>query len=201
MTTQDLLKKYQENCEIKSFADVIEQSSGLNRELLIEDVGEDLASGIELIIRFWNHVDKDTPVEQRPPIKLFINSPGGSLTSCLTIIDSIKMSKTPIYTIAIGETYSAGFFIFLAGHKRFCYPNASFLFHEGATSPGYMDANKFQNFATFYKKQIGVLREITISNTNITEEWYKEHQNDDYWMFADEAIALGIADEIIGEFI
>lgn len=201
MKTQDLLNKYKEHCEIKVFADVLEQAASLNRELLIDSVEEQLASGIEMVIRFWNRLDKDIPVEERQPIKIFINSPGGVVTSCLTIMDTIQMSKTPVYTIAIGETYSAGFFIFLAGHKRFCYPNASFLFHEGSTGTGYMDANKFQNFATFYKRQIAILKALTISKTKITEQWYKEHQNDDYWMFAEEALELGVTDEISKEFI
>ena len=86
------------------------------------------------------------PVEERKPIKIYIQSPGGMLTSTFTMIDSIKLSKTPVYTIAMGETYSGGFFTFLAGHKKFAYPHASFLYHEGATANG-GDANKFRNFA------------------------------------------------------
>lgn len=202
MNVQDLLKKYQDHCEAKTFTDVIEQSSSLNRELLIDEVDEELAPGIEMVIRFWNNADKDIPIEERKPIKIFINSPGGSLTSCFTIIDSIKLSKTPVYTIAIGETYSAGLFIFLAGHKRLCYPNASFLFHEGSTTGGgTIDVNKFQNFASFCKKQISLLKKFVLKNTKISEEWYNEHHNEDYWMFADEAVELGIADKIIEEFI
>lgn len=201
MTLQDILKKYHDNCEIKSFADVIEQSSAINREIMIYQVDEELASGIELMIRFWNNIDAGIPAVERKPIKIFIDSLGGSVTAGFTIIDAIKMSITPVYTIVVGSAYSMGLEIAIAGHKRFCYKNATYLFHEGSIGLGSVDANKFKNFAEFYKKQIACSKEMIILHTNITEEWYKEHQNDDVWLFAEEAKELNMVDEIVEEFI
>ena len=151
---------------------------------------------------FWNSVDNEagTPVEERKPIKIFLHSPGGFLTSTFTMIDAIKMSKTPVYTIAMGETYSGGFFTFLAGHKKFAYPHASFLYHEGATANG-GDANKFRNFAKFYEVQLEQLRQVVLDNSSISEEEYDKHIKDDWWLTAEEAVEYGIADEILTEFI
>lgn len=52
-------------------------------------------------IRFWNTVDDKIPLEK--PIKIYIDCPGGIINSTFSIIDSIRMSKTPVWTITIGE--------------------------------------------------------------------------------------------------
>ena len=74
------------------------------------------------------------------------------------------------------------------------------MYHEGSTANG-GDAGKFRNFAEFYDKQLEVLKQITISNTNIDEELYEKHRRDDWWMLASEALNLGVCDEILKELI
>lgn len=201
----DLIKELENNKEkeVKSFDQLVEYYQCFNdRNLLIGPIDDEIAIAVDSVIRFWNKADEEAniPVEERKPIKLYLNSPGGYLTSTLTMIDAIKMSKTPVYTIAIGEAYSGGFFTFLAGHKRYAYPHASFLYHEGATSNG-GDANKFRNFAKFYEVQLNQLKQVVLQNTKITEEEYDKHIKDDWWLTAEEAIEYGIADEIIEELI
>ena len=105
------------------------------------------------------------------------------------------MSKTPVWTINIGKAYSAGFFIFITGHKRFAYPNSSFLFHEGSTGI-YQDANKFKNYADFYKQQLEQLRAITLEHTQIEPEEYDKHVKDDWWFDVNEALKYGVTDKI-----
>ena len=201
----DLIKELDENKEkdVKCFDQLIEHYQAYNdRNLVVGEIGPELAIAIDSIIRFWNKVDEasNTPVEERKPIKLYIHSPGGYLTSAFSIIDVIKLSKTPVHTIAIGDTYSGGFFIFLAGHKRFAYPHASFLYHEGATANG-GDANKFRNFAKFYDVQLEQLRQFVLANSDISEEEYEKHLKDDWWLTAEEAVQYRIADEILTELI
>lgn len=202
---KDLIKELDENKEkeLKSFDQLIEYYQSYNdRNLVISDITPELAIAVDSIIRFWNKLDDEGNVtpEERKPIKLYIHSPGGYLTSAFSIIDTIKLSKTPVYTIAIGDVYSGGFFIFLAGDKKYTYPHASFLYHEGATATG-GDANKFRNFAKFYEVQLDQLKEIVLKNTSITEEEYEKHLKDDWWLTADEAVSYGIADEILTELI
>ena len=200
---KDLIKELDENREkeLKTFDQLVEYYQAYNdRNLVIADIGPELAIAVDSIIRFWNKVDENIPVEERQPIKLYIHSPGGYLTSAFAIIDTIKLSKTPIYTIAIGDVYSGGFFIFLAGYLKFSYPHASFLYHEGATANG-GDANKFRNFAKFYEIQLEQLRQIVLKNSSITEEEYEKHIKDDWWLTAEEAVKYGIADEILTELI
>lgn len=188
--------------DVKDFNKILEIADTLNRTIIIEEIDEESGVVAESLIRFWNRYDEENeiPIEEREPIKVYIDSPGGYLTSTFTIMDSIKLSKTPVWTINIGCAYSGGFFIFICGHKRIAYPTSSFLYHEGNGSVS-GDANKFQNQADFYKKQRQKLKEFTLKYTKITEEQYNEHIKDDWWLFADEAIELGIADEIATEFI
>lgn len=59
---------------------------------------------IERKILQYNRIDKDTPVEQRKPIKLFIYSYGGELDAMFSFIDVVALSKTPVWTINHKET-------------------------------------------------------------------------------------------------
>ena len=184
------------------FENILDYSNSLDRQLYIGDITEGVGIAVDTVIRFWNKYDEDhnIPITDRKPIRIYIDSPGGSLTDTLTVIDAIKLSKTPVYTICVGCAYSGGFFIFISGHKRYCYPNSTFLYHEGSTANG-GDAGKFRNFAEFYDKQLEVLKQITVSNTNIDEELYEKHRRDDWWMLASEALNLGVCDEILKELI
>ena len=172
-----------------------------NTENYIEYWKKD-SPAMQAIVKFVEDSADETseryiPVEDRMPIKIFIDSGGGDLCATLTMIDAIEASKTPVWTINIGTAYSGGFFTFIAGHKRFAYPHATFLYHEGSTMNG-GDAGKFRNFAEFYDKQLQMLKNITLKYTNISDELYESKKRDDWWITTDEAIELGICDEIWG---
>ena len=188
--------------DIKTFEDVINLDGAINREVYIGDICSGLGQTVEGYIRFWNKYDdkRNIPIEDRKPIKIYIDSNGGCLSDTFTMIDAIKLSKTPVWTICTGAAYSGGFFTFIAGHRRFAYDHASFLYHEGATATG-ADAGKFRNYAEFYQKELEQLKEVTLKYTKITPEEYKEHIKDDWWMTADEALKYGVCDEIAKEFV
>ena len=67
---------------------------------------------------------------ERKPIKLFINSYGGSVYDGLALIDVIKRSKTPVHTICIGSCMSMGLWVWLSGEKRFVGERATLMFHD-----------------------------------------------------------------------
>ena len=188
--------------DIKNFDDLVNLDGALNREIYLNDIDVGAGQTIDGYIRFWNHYDDshDIPIEERVPIRLYIDSAGGSLTDTFTIIDAIALSKTPVYTICIGTAYSGGFFCFIAGHKRFAYPSASFLYHEGSTSQG-ADAGKFRNYAEFYQKQLNQLKDITLKYTDISSEEYDSHIKDDWWLTSNEMIKIGACDQILEEYI
>lgn len=200
----DLLKDLQKNPteSVTSFDDIFTLSACWDRQILVGDIDADIGIGVENYIRFWNDYDNENniPIEERKPIRLYIDSNGGDLTASFTIIDAIRLSKTPVYTINVGAAYSGGFFIFIAGHKRFAYPLSTFLYHEGSTG-NVADAGKFRNFADFYDKELEMLKELTLKYTKFTPEFYEEKKRDDLWLTAQEALDLGVCDEILKEFV
>lgn len=199
-TISDLLRDLKNNSTeaIKSFDAVVNLNANYNRHFLIGDIDPDVGESIETYIRFFNQMDNENNLapEERNPIIIFIDSYGGDLSACFTMIDAIAMSKTPIYTVNIGSAYSAGFFTFIAGHKKFAYPHSSFLYHEGSAGTS-GTAGQFENFSAFYKKQLAQLKDHTLKHTGITEEKYNEIKKEDFWMTAEEALALGVCDEIV----
>lgn len=198
MKTSTLIKQLYDSAKSNyDFCDIIDLSNGLNRNIVLTDIDASIGDSVNNYIQFFNRIDQEKKIDanKRTPIKIYIDSNGGNLEACFTIIDAITMSKTPVWTINIGKAYSAGFFIFITGHKRFAYPNSSFLFHEGSTGI-YQDANKFKNYADFYKQQLEQLRAITLEHTQIEPEEYDKHVKDDWWFNVDEALKYGVTDKI-----
>ena len=188
----------------QSFADMcVAECAIANREVFVGTISPGLGDNIDMYIRYWNMKDDEAgiPVEKRQPIKVYIDSNGGCLDDTLTMIDAISMSKTPVWTICVGNAYSGGFFTFIAGHKRIAYPMSSFMFHEGSTNSGTVDAGKFRNYADFYSRQMELLKKVTLKYTKISEEDYEHHRKDDWWFFAEEGIKYGFVDEIAKELI
>lgn len=177
----------------------IEQINFINRELFISNtITEETAVHIVTMINNYNTIDELNQVkeEERLPIKIYINTDGGDLYAALSIVDAIKLSKTPIFTIVIGTAFSGGFFISMVGHKRFCYPNASFMFHEGGCVwEG--DAHKFHSHEQHYKSLLERVKKIVMDNSNINEEYYNAIRKDDNWWNAEEALKLKIIDNIM----
>ena len=186
--------------DCSDFDDLRNKTLCLDRNCLILDISEGTGDGINNLIRYWNLIDdkNNIPVEERQPIKLYIDSNGGDLVQTFIMIDSIRLSKTPVWTIGMGAVYSGGFFTFISGHRRIAYPSSSYLYHEGSTGT-FGDAGKFRNYACFYEKQMAALKAHTLKFTDIDEHTYDLHIKDDWWMTAEEAIQYGICDEIATE--
>lgn len=197
---KQMMKDAQE--EMVSFDALVDLHNGSERHIYLSDIVPGTGTEIDTRIRFWNDLDdaEGLQKEERKPIKIYIDSCGGSLVDTFTMIDAISNSTTPVWTINTGAAYSGGFFTFIAGHKRFAYPLSSFLYHEGATGAS-ADAGKFRNFAAFYEEQMGQLKDVVLKYTSITEEQYEKHIKDDWWFTAEEAKEYGICDVITKQLI
>ena len=144
----------------------------------------------------WNKEDKDVPIEERTPIKIYINTDGGDVVSVLNFIDVILLSKTPIITIAMGKVYSAGSLLVMAGHKRYAFNNTSCLIHSG--SFGTMGTtDKVLDYTEFTKKQEKRVKEYILSKTTMSSKIYDKKYREDWFMFSDEMLSLNIIDEVI----
>ena len=163
-------------------------------------IDDTIAQLIQRSILQINQEDKGVPIEEREPIKILITSDGGDTFSGLAIIDAIQNSKTPVWTINVGREYSMAAIIGVAGHKRYATKNASFLIHDGAVS--IQDSGgKVNDFIKFNLSVDTRIKNIVISNTNITSQKYNARARNEWYFFADEAKKLGMIDGIIGEDI
>lgn len=151
---------------------------------------------VQYIIR-WNREDKDIPVEERKPIKIIINCQGGYLSVSEAVANIIKMSKTPVYGIALSQVASGASVIYLACHKKFAMPNAVFVLHKGSCNGVSGTYDEIVAFAKDYEKQIETLITFYIDNTGYTEEEIIENIQTDWYIRKEEALEKGIVDEII----
>lgn len=145
----------------------------------------------------WNREDKGKPIEERQPIKLYIYSPGGNLEVARALIEMIRISKTPVYTYAIGTCASAASMLFLSGKKKFATKNVSFLFHQGSCRNVEGSYQEVQSFMEDYKKQIAELKDFYINNTTYEPSYIEEKLKSDWYIYIDEALEKGIVDEVI----
>ena len=132
-------------------------------------------------------------------IKLYINSPGGSVTAGLAIYDTMQFLKCPISTICIGLTASMAAVILAAGTKgkRFSLPNAEILLHQVA---GGMQGQATDIEIT--AKQIVHMKEklnkIISSHTGQPLTKVEKDTDRDFYLTAEEAKKYGLIDEVIG---
>lgn len=167
-----------------------------NREIFINfDIDVDLVDYSYDIIR-WNKEDKGIPIEDRKPIKIYINSDGGCLNSVLNFINTIKISKTPVITIGMGKAYSSGGLLLMAGHKRYIFQDTTFLLHDG-TSGLYGSVAKLADGFEFQQKTEKRVKEYVLANTKIDADLYDKNYRRDWFMNSSEMIEHGICDFII----
>ena len=151
---------------------------------------------VEQIIQ-CNREDKGLPVEQRKPIRLYINSPGGDLFAGFALIDAIKLSETPVYTINMGQWCSMAFLIGIAGHKRYSLPHAKFLMHDGQSFT-YGSTAKAQDEAEFNKRyEKEVVKAHVLNSSRMTEKEYDKVFRIEYYMLPQDALEKGFIDEVV----
>ena len=163
---------------------------------LTEEIGEETLDLVQYITR-WNREDKGKPIEERQPIRIIIDCGGGSLSVSETLSNIIKMSKTPIYSVALGFVASGASVVHLSCHKRFALPNTVFVLHKGSCNGVSGTYDEIVSFARDYEKQIEMLMEFYTENTKYTEEEIEENIQTDWYIRIDEAIEKGLVDEVI----
>lgn len=145
----------------------------------------------------WNREDKGINAEQRKPIKLMFFSYGGSLDVNNALIDTIKLSTTSIYGINVGQACSAGCFIYLACHKRFAFPNATFLIHQGG-GDGFSGTYAQVVAAVMeYQRKIEELEKYLKENTSIPDDILAENITTEWFLTAQEAVKYGMCEHIV----
>jgi ATP-dependent Clp protease protease subunit len=131
-------------------------------------------------------------------IKLYINSPGGSVYAGLAMFDTINLIKPDVSTICVGMAASMGAVLLSSGTKgkRFALPNAKIMIHQG--SAGFSGTpSDIEITAREVLKSRQVLDEILAANTGKDIADVHKDTDRDYWMSAKEAKSYGVIDKVI----
>jgi ATP-dependent Clp protease protease subunit len=163
---------------------------------LTGEIGEETLDLVQYIAR-WNREDKGIAPENRQPIRIIIDCGGGSLSVSETLSNIIKMSKTPVYSIALGFVASGASVVHLSCHKKYALPNTVFVLHKGSCNGVSGTYDEIVSFARDYEKQIEMLMDFYIENTKYTEEEIEENIQTDWYIRMDEAQEKGLVDGMI----
>lgn len=142
-------------------------------------------------------LEADKPGEE---IKLFINSPGGVVTSGMVVYDTIKLISSPVSTICMGLAASMGSILLSAGEKgrRFIFPHGEVMIHQPSIG-GFFQASSadIEIQAKQIKKTKEISARILAENCNKSVDQVMKDFDRDYWMDATEAKSYGIVDDIL----
>lgn len=135
---------------------------------------------------------------EKNDIKLYVNSPGGSVYAALAIYDTMQYVKPDVATICVGTAASAAALLLAGGKKgkRYALPNAQILIHQvmgGAEG----QATEIEIAARQILKVKQRTNEILAKHTGQDLKKVELDTERDFWMTADEAKSYGIVDEII----
>ncbi len=155
-------------------------------------VNDDLANVIISQLIFLDHEDA------KKDIHLYINSPGGSVTSGMAIYDTMQFIKPDVSTICIGMAASMGAVLLAGGAagKRFILPNAEVMIHQvmgGAEG----QATDIEISARHILKTKDTLNRILATHTGQPLKKVEKDTDRDYYMSSEEALAYGIVDKIV----
>lgn len=157
-----------------------------------EDVNSHTANLIVAQLLFLAHEDP------KKDIKLYINSPGGSVYDGLAIIDTMNFIQPDVQTIGIGLQASMGAMLLSCGAKgkRYILPNSRVMIHQpsSGTEGKITDQEIALKEGIFLKKR---LAEIFAKNTGKDIKTVGKDMDRDNWMSAEEALQYGIVDEIV----
>lgn len=166
----------------------------LNERIIFlgEDVNEHTAN---IVVAQLLHLAYEDP---KADIKLYINSPGGSVYDGLAIYDTIQYISPDVMTIGIGLQASMGAFLLSSGTKgkRVALPNSRIMIHQpsSGTQGKITDQEITLKEGIFLKQR---LNEILAKNTGQKLSKIEKDADRDFWMSAEESVKYGLIDQVI----
>ena len=169
-----------------------------NRTFYIDYEIDESYSLVELAktIIQMNIDEKDIPTENLKPIRIFIHSYGGDLEQANFFCDLVQTSRIPVITIAMGVAMSAGFLIFLSGHKRYAFKHTQMLVHAGSVAFS-GTASEIEEAQKNYKKQVDEMKAYILERTDIDEKTFNKNKNKDWYLSIDDLKKFNIIDGVI----
>jgi len=163
-----------------------------NRIILLSgEINDEVASSVVAQLLYLDSLNHDD-------ISIYINSPGGSITSGMAIFDTMNFVKSDVSTICLGMAASMGAFLLSCGKKgkRYILPHAEVMIHQplgGAEG----QATEIKIAAERILKLKEKLNEILAKNTNQPLDKISNDTERDHFLTAEEALKYGIIDKII----
>lgn len=159
--------------------------------LLNGEINDSVASTIVAELLYLDSISNDD-------ISIYINSPGGSVTSGMAIYDTMNLINSDVCTICVGIAASMGAFLLSSGtkKKRYCLPNAEVMIHQplgGAEG----QATEIKIAAEHILKSRDKLNQILAKNTGKDISIIERDTERDNFMSSEDALNYGIVDKII----
>ena len=155
---------------------------------------------IEMVLTNLRHLSSPEhfPETHLEPIKLVIDSPGGEDVAMFHLYDFMTTTKTPIYTVGMGEVCSAATLILAAGSWRSATPNCMFMTHKGKAGIG-GDDDEIEAQAALQSLMSDRYWKLLERHTTLTaSKWFsKSKHKGELWMKTDLALEYGLIDEVI----
>jgi ATP-dependent Clp protease protease subunit len=141
------------------------------------------------------YLDREDPDKD---ISMYIQSPGGNISSGLAIYDTMQLVQAPVSTICVGMTASMATVLLCAGAKgkRYALPHATIHMHQ--PSGGVQgQASDIQIAAREILRQQEIIRDILVRHTGQSAEKITHDTDRDFYLNAEQAVEYGIIDEIL----
>lgn len=139
-------------------------------------------------------LEKEDP---EAPVTLVVNSPGGSVTAGLALIDTMRSVSCPVHTVGMGMIASMAAVILACGDHRAVYPNAQVMIHQLLGGLGMSQQSDIEIAAEQLRNLRGRLDALLAEKGKLSIEEFHELTERDCWCDAERALELGIVDEIV----
>ena len=162
---------------------------------LSDEINDQTASLVVAQLLFLEAQDPDKDID------LYINSPGGSITSGMAIYDTMNFIKCDVSTICIGMAASMGSFLLSAGAKgkRLALPNAEIMIHQPLLGGLQGQASDIKIHADHIIRVRERMNRIYAEQTGQTVEQIEKDTNRDNFLTAEEACRYGLIDRVISK--
>lgn len=160
----------------------------------VELVGEVDANSVNALIRELRYLQRQDPAGE---ITLYINSPGGSVDSGMALYDVMQAISCPIRTVCVGLAASMAALLFLSGNQRDMLPHSRLMIHDPLISQTGGSALRLKSVCDDLLETRQIIAKVIAEHTGQSMEAILEKTATDSFFRAEEAVAFGLADNII----
>ncbi len=173
--------------------ELVEKFQKERNVIIAEEISDELALRVMLLLRSLDS-------ESHDPINFYINSPGGSVSAGLTIVDNMRLIKSPVYTICYGSAASMAAVIFASGEKghRYVLKHSEVMIHQPWRQFGQAYKQSDLEIVSEHMKRTRLQLEEILAEASgkSLEEMHQACERDNF-LTAEDAVRIGLADKIL----